>query len=83
MAAQATFLEIDKPGWLTQMEAMLEVLNEGVIVTNDRREVLFANSHFVEMTGIPSPNLIGSEQQSPQAGRRRRLRVVCNRMVAS
>ena len=60
MTAQTTFLEIDKPGWLTQMEAMLEVLNEGVIITNDRL-VLFANSRFVEMTGIPRPHLVGSD----------------------
>jgi PAS domain S-box-containing protein len=61
MTAQATFLEIDKPGWLTQMETVLEALNEGVIITNDRLEVLFANSRFVEMTGIPRPHLVGSD----------------------
>src|SRR5215469_3867399 len=61
MTAQTTFLEIDKPGWLTQVEAILEVLNEGVIITNDRREVLFANSRFVEMTGISRPHLVGSD----------------------
>src|SRR5215469_14981651 len=61
MTAQKTFLEIDKPGSLTQMEAMLEVLNEGVIITNDRRKVLFANSRFVEMTGISRPDIVGSD----------------------
>lgn len=61
MTAQTTFLEIDKPGWLAQMEAVLEVLNEGVIIANDRRKVLFANSRFVEMTGIPRPHLVGSD----------------------
>jgi PAS domain S-box-containing protein len=61
MTVQTTFLEIDKPGWLAQMEAVLEVLNEGVIITNDRRKVLFANSRFVEMTGIPRPHLVGSD----------------------
>jgi len=61
MAAPATFLEIEKHGWLTQMETVLEALNEGVIVTNDRLEVLFANSRFVEMTGIPTPHLLGSD----------------------
>ena len=61
MRGQPLLLEIDKPGWLTQMEAVLEVLNEGVIITNDRRKVLFANSRFVEMTGIPRPHLIGSD----------------------
>jgi len=61
MTGQPLLLEIDKPGWLTQMEAVLEVLNEGVIITNDRRKVLFANSRFVEMTGIPRPHLVGSD----------------------
>jgi PAS domain-containing protein len=53
MTTQPAFLEIDKFGWLAQMQAVLEVLNEGVIITNDH-EVLFANSRFVEMTGIPT-----------------------------
>ena len=61
MTAQTTFLEIDKPGWLAQMEAVLEVLNEGVIIANHRRKVLFANSRFVEMTGISRPHLVGSD----------------------
>jgi PAS domain S-box-containing protein len=61
MKGQPLLLEIDKPGLLTQMEAVLEVLNEGVIITNDGRKVLFANSRFVEMTGIPRPHLVGSD----------------------
>jgi PAS domain S-box-containing protein len=61
MTAQTTFPEIDKPGWLAQIEAVLEALNEGVIIANDRRKVLFANSRFVEMTGIPRPHLVGSD----------------------
>src|SRR5215469_6150468 len=61
MTGQPLLLEVDKPEWLTQMEAVLEVLNEGVIITNDRRKVLFANSRFVEMTGISRPHLVGSD----------------------
>jgi len=44
---------MEKPEWLTQMEAVLEVLNEGVIVINERQQILFANTRFLEMTGIP------------------------------
>ena len=44
---------MEKPEWLTQMEAVLEVLNEGVIVTNERHQIFFANTRFLEMTGIP------------------------------
>jgi PAS domain S-box-containing protein len=43
---------IEKPEWLAQMEAVLEVLNEGVIVIDERQHILFANTRFLEMTGI-------------------------------
>jgi len=58
-----------KPEWLTGMEAVLEVLNEGVVITNDRQQILFANSRFIEMTGIPRQDLTGSNASqfySPQ-----------------
>ena len=48
---------MEKPEWLTQMEAVLEVLNEGVIVTNERHQIFFANTRFLEMTGIPQEEL--------------------------
>jgi sigma-B regulation protein RsbU (phosphoserine phosphatase) len=41
------------------MESVLEVLNEGVLITNDRDRILFANSRFVEMTGFTRQDLIG------------------------
>ena len=50
---------MQKPEWLTQMETVLEVLNEGVVIIDDRQRVLFANSRFLEMTGIPGQDLIG------------------------
>jgi PAS domain S-box-containing protein len=62
-------IDMEKPEWLTQMEAVLEVLNEGVIISNDRRQILFANSRFVEMIGIPLQDLIGFDRShvySPQ-----------------
>ena len=49
---------MEKPEWLSQMEAVLEVLNEGVIVANERLQILFANTRFLEMTGIPREELI-------------------------
>jgi PAS domain S-box-containing protein len=57
-------IKIAKPDWLTQMESVLEVLNEGVVITDDRNRVLFANSRFVEMTGIPRRDLIGFDSSS-------------------
>ena len=44
---------------LTQMETVLEVVNEGVVITDDQERTLFANSWFLEMTGIPRQDLIG------------------------
>ena len=49
----------EKPEWLAQMETVLEVLNDGVVIADDRLGILFANSRFVEMTGIPRQDLIG------------------------
>ena len=45
-------IAMERPEWLTQMENVLEVLNEGVIVASDEHRILFANSRLVEMTGL-------------------------------
>ena len=39
-------IKMEKPEWLSQMEAVLEVLNEGVIVANERLQILFATRVF-------------------------------------
>jgi len=51
--------EFQEPEWLARMGAVLEVLNEGVVISDDRPRIVFANSRFVEMIGIPSDELIG------------------------
>jgi sigma-B regulation protein RsbU (phosphoserine phosphatase) len=51
--------EFQEPEWLARMGAVLEVLNEGVVISDDRPRIVFANSRFVEMIGIPSEELIG------------------------
>jgi len=51
-------IETQQPEWLTQMETVLEVLNEGVVIADDSHRILFANSRFVDMTGIPRQDLI-------------------------
>ena len=69
MIAPPLFLAMDKPEWLTSMEAVLEVLNEGVVITDENHRILFANARFVEMTGILKRDLIGfdpSQFYSPQ-----------------
>lgn len=53
-------LAMDKPEWLIGMEAVLEVLNEGVVITNEHQQILYVNSRFIEMTGISRQDLSGS-----------------------
>jgi PAS domain S-box-containing protein len=48
-------------GWLAQMEGVLEVLNEGVVITRDRNRIVFANSRFTEMICIPKQELVGCD----------------------
>ena len=53
-------MAMDKPEWLTSMEAVLEVLNEGVLIINEHQQILSVNSRFIEMTGISRQDLSGS-----------------------
>ena len=55
------WIERGKPEWLRQMETVLEVINEGVVIADDRHRILFANSRLIEMTGIPRQDLIGTD----------------------
>lgn len=55
---------MEKPEWLAQIEAVLEVLNEGVIIADDHNRILFANSRFLEITGFSRHELIGNEGSS-------------------
>jgi len=52
-------LEIEKPEWFGQMDAILETLNEGVLITDDCWRIVFANSVFEEMTEIPRDEIVG------------------------
>jgi PAS domain S-box-containing protein len=52
IAPQNDSIDMEKAQWLTQMETVLEVLNEGVIIADEHHRMLFANSRFLEMTGI-------------------------------
>ena len=57
-------IEMEKPEWLAQIEKVLEVLNEGVVIADDRNRILFANSRFLEMTGFFRHELIGNDASS-------------------
>lgn len=52
-------VEVEQPDWLQQMEGVLESLNEGVLIADDCQNVIFVNTNFQEMTGIPRGELVG------------------------
>jgi sigma-B regulation protein RsbU (phosphoserine phosphatase) len=54
-------MEIAKPEWLEQMEAILEMLNEGILISDDCDRVLFVNSVFEEMTGMSRADIVGRD----------------------
>ena len=49
-----------QPEFLAQMETVLDVLNEGVVVTDARHRILVANSRFREMIGTEPHALCNS-----------------------
>jgi PAS domain S-box-containing protein len=62
-------MKIAKPEWLEQMEAILEMLNEGILISDDCDRVLFVNSVFEEMTGMSRADIVGrdpAELYSPE-----------------
>jgi PAS domain S-box-containing protein len=50
---------IAKQEWLKQMEGILEILNEGVGITDDTGHVLFVNECMERLLGAPRSALIG------------------------
>ena len=54
-------LEYEQPDWLEQMAGILETLNEGVLIVDDCEHVIFVNSVFEEMTGVPREEILGND----------------------
>lgn len=50
---------IQKPDWLNQMESILETLNEGVVIVDDRLRVVFANDALLRLGGYQRGELLG------------------------
>ena len=55
--------EFKRPGWIQQMEGVLETVNEGVLIADDCHRILFVNSGFVRLTGIRAEDLVGYNAQ--------------------
>jgi len=45
--------------WLDQVGSVLETLNQGVIINDEARRVVFANAMFLEMIKMPAGELLG------------------------
>ena len=45
--------------WLEQIGSVLETLNQGVIINNERKQIVFANSMFLEMIKMSTDDLLG------------------------
>jgi phosphoserine phosphatase RsbU/P len=45
--------------WLDGIVGILETLNQGVIINDDCGEIIFANSHYLQMIGLPAGEVIG------------------------
>lgn len=45
--------------WLEQVGSVLETLNQGVIINDEARRIVFANSIFLEMIKVPAGELLG------------------------
>ena len=56
--------DFERPDWVQQMESVLETVNEGVLIADDRRRVVFANSGFLRMTGLRAEDLVGYDIHS-------------------
>ena len=57
-------MNAEKPEWVEHAESILETLNEGAVIADESGHVLFVNTVFEEMTGIPRENMIGREARS-------------------
>jgi PAS domain S-box-containing protein len=60
---------IAKPEWLKPMEGILEVLNEGVGITDDTGHVLFVNQCMERLLGAPRAALIGKAADAFYSGK--------------
>ncbi len=57
-------MNMERPDWLLQMEDILETLNEGVMILDDCRSILFINSCLERMFGFPASEVVGRNGMS-------------------
>jgi nitrogen fixation/metabolism regulation signal transduction histidine kinase len=49
--------------WLEQVGNVLETLNQGVIINNERKQIVFANAKFLEMIKMSAGDLLGRQSR--------------------
>jgi phosphoserine phosphatase RsbU/P len=54
-------VQSEMPQSIQQMEPILETLNDGVVIADDFEQILFVNTVFEEMTGIPRSKIVGRD----------------------
>ena len=54
-------MDSERPQSLQEMEPILETLNDGVVIADETDQILFVNTVFEEMTGIPRSEIIGHD----------------------
>jgi phosphoserine phosphatase RsbU/P len=52
-------IQMQRPDWLVQMEDVLETLNEGVMILDDCRKILYINSCLERMFGFAASEIVG------------------------
>ena len=52
-------IQMQRPDWLVQMEDVLETLNEGVMILDDCRKILYINSCLERMFGFGASEIVG------------------------
>src|SRR5271154_112758 len=58
-SAEGEAVENEGPEWLAQVEGVLDTLNQGVIVTDDFHNIVYANELFLEMIGRARDEMLG------------------------
>ena len=45
--------------WVDEMKGVLETLNQGVLINDNQKRIVFANRIFLKMMGLPAEELLG------------------------
>ncbi len=61
-------LNLARPDWLTQVAAVLDVLNEGVMIVDDCYVIQYVNPQMQEMTGYPAEKVVGRTREMFYSG---------------